>query len=54
MASHIRATSKGNSLRTTIPNDVVQELEFAMEDVIMWETIISEQGKQYACFRKID
>ena len=48
-----KANSISSSLRTTIPNDIVEYLDLKIGDVIDWDEY-QEKGKKYACIRKLE
>jgi bifunctional DNA-binding transcriptional regulator/antitoxin component of YhaV-PrlF toxin-antitoxin module len=48
-----KANSISSSLRTTIPNDIVEYLDLKMGDVIDWDEY-QERGKKYARIRKLE
>jgi bifunctional DNA-binding transcriptional regulator/antitoxin component of YhaV-PrlF toxin-antitoxin module len=48
-----KANSIASSLRTTIPNEVVQYLGLKLGDVVDWEEY-QEKGKKYARIRKLE
>jgi bifunctional DNA-binding transcriptional regulator/antitoxin component of YhaV-PrlF toxin-antitoxin module len=48
-----KANSISSSLRTTIPNDIVEYLELKIGDVIDWD-VYQERGKKYARIRKLE
>jgi antitoxin component of MazEF toxin-antitoxin module len=54
--SHItKATTTSNSLRTTIPEDVVKNMGLNIGDVLDWEVhAAGEKGKKYAKVRKLE
>jgi hypothetical protein len=53
--SHVtKATTNSNSLRTTIPEDIVKDMKLEIGDVIDWEVIASEKGKKHAKVRKLE
>lgn len=41
------ATSKGNSLRTTIPAFIVGQFGLKKGDIFRWQIIENESGKKY-------
>ncbi len=52
--SHVvRASPRSESLRTTIPKDVVRELGIKLGDVLDWE-IEGGDGKKIARVRKLE
>jgi bifunctional DNA-binding transcriptional regulator/antitoxin component of YhaV-PrlF toxin-antitoxin module len=48
-----KANSISSSLRTTIPNDIVEYLDLKIGDVIDWDEY-QEKGKKYARIRKLE
>jgi antitoxin component of MazEF toxin-antitoxin module len=53
--SHItKATTTSNSLRTTIPEDVVKEMHLEIGDILDWDVIQTEKGKKHAKVRKLE
>jgi bifunctional DNA-binding transcriptional regulator/antitoxin component of YhaV-PrlF toxin-antitoxin module len=48
-----KANSISSSLRTTIPNEIVDYLGLNIGDVVDWEES-SEKGKKYARIRKLE
>ena len=48
-----KANSISSSLRTTIPNDIVEYLDLKLGDVVDWEEY-QEKGKKYARIRKLE
>ena len=48
-----KANSISSSLRTTIPNDIVEYLDLKLGDVVDWEEY-QEKGKKYARVRKLE
>jgi bifunctional DNA-binding transcriptional regulator/antitoxin component of YhaV-PrlF toxin-antitoxin module len=48
-----KANSISSSLRTTIPNDIVEYLDLKIGDVIDWDEY-QERGKKYARIRKLE
>jgi hypothetical protein len=53
--SHItRATTNSNSLRTTIPEDIVHDMKLQIGDVLDWEVVSPEKGKKHAKVRKLE
>ena len=48
-----RASTISDSVRSTLPNDIVGELGLEVGDVIAWD-IVSEKGKKYARLRKLE
>lgn len=48
-----KATSKSESLRSTIPEEIVAELGLQVGDALDWD-IVTEKGKKYARFRKLE
>jgi bifunctional DNA-binding transcriptional regulator/antitoxin component of YhaV-PrlF toxin-antitoxin module len=48
-----KANSISSSLRTTIPNDIVEYLDLKIGDVIYWDEY-QERGKKYARIRKLE
>jgi bifunctional DNA-binding transcriptional regulator/antitoxin component of YhaV-PrlF toxin-antitoxin module len=48
-----KANSISSSLRTTIPNDIVEYLGLKIGDVIDWDEY-QERGKKYARIRKLE
>jgi hypothetical protein len=53
--SHItKATTTSNSLRTTIPEDVVKDMKLSEGDVLDWEVNTTDKGKIYAKVRRLE
>jgi hypothetical protein len=53
--SHItKATTTSNSLRTTIPEDVVKDMKISEGDVLDWEVNTTEKERSYAKVRKLE
>jgi bifunctional DNA-binding transcriptional regulator/antitoxin component of YhaV-PrlF toxin-antitoxin module len=53
--SHItKATTTSNSLRTTIPEEVVKDMKLNEGDVLDWEVKTTEKEKLYAKVRKLE
>jgi bifunctional DNA-binding transcriptional regulator/antitoxin component of YhaV-PrlF toxin-antitoxin module len=48
-----KANTISSSLRTTIPNEIVDYLGLKIGDVVDWEET-SEKGKKYARIRKLE
>jgi bifunctional DNA-binding transcriptional regulator/antitoxin component of YhaV-PrlF toxin-antitoxin module len=48
-----KANSVSSSLRTTIPNEIVDYLGLKIGDVVDWEES-QEKGKKYARIRKLE
>ncbi len=48
-----KANSISSSLRTIIPNDIVEYLDLKIGDVIDWDEY-QEKGKKYARIRKLE
>lgn len=48
-----KATTTSSSLRATIPENIAKELGLAIGDVLDWD-IVTEKGKKYARFRKLE
>ena len=48
-----KATTTSNSLRATIPEDIVTELGLRVGDALDWD-VITEKGKKYARIRKLE
>jgi len=49
-----RASSKSTSLRTTIPEKVVQETKLKPGDVLDWEVSSSEKGRLIMKIKKLE
>jgi bifunctional DNA-binding transcriptional regulator/antitoxin component of YhaV-PrlF toxin-antitoxin module len=47
------ANSVSKSLRTTIPNEIAENLSLEAGDIVDWE-IVSHNGKKYARVRKLE
>ena len=53
--THItKATTTSNSLRTTIPEDIVKDMHLEIGDVPDWEVIPTEKRKKHAKVRKLE
>jgi hypothetical protein len=48
-----KASSKSDSVRATIPEDIAKDLKLQVGDILDW-SIVEEKGKKYAKFRKLE
>ena len=48
-----KANTISSSLRTTIPNDIVEYLDLKLGDVVDWDEY-QEKGRKYARIRKLE
>jgi bifunctional DNA-binding transcriptional regulator/antitoxin component of YhaV-PrlF toxin-antitoxin module len=48
-----KANTISSSLRTTIPNDIVEYLDLKIGDVVDWDEY-QEKGRKYARIRKLE
>ena len=48
-----KATTTSESLRATIPGDIVKELSLQVGDALDWD-ITTDKGKKYARIRKLE
>ncbi|WP_415283909.1 AbrB/MazE/SpoVT family DNA-binding domain-containing protein [Candidatus Nitrososphaera sp. FF02] len=49
----MRVRADTPSARTTIPEDIVKELDLQIGDVLDW-SVVEDKGKKYAKFRKLE
>jgi hypothetical protein len=53
--SHVtKAATTSNSLRTTIPENVVKDMKLNDGDVLDWEVNTMEKGRTYAKVRRLE
>lgn len=48
-----KANSKSSSVRTTIPEKIVQEMDIAIGDVLDWETVM-QGGRKVVKVKKLE
>ena len=53
ISSKVQKANTSNSVRTTLPNEIVKELDIGIGDLLIWN-VIEQKGKKTITIKKVE
>lgn len=53
ISSKVAKANNANSLRTTIPNEIVKEIDLTVGDILIW-AVDQQKGKKFVIINKVE
>ena len=53
ISSKVQKANTSNSIRTTLPNEIVKELDIGIGDLLIWN-VVEQKGRKIITIKKVD